>query len=137
MPVSGYILKAFNPTTYKATLRAALKTLKEYEDTFDAIAIRGTSGLLFGPPLTMMLKKSLIVVRKPKAQESSHSSHEVETNLTKGTYLIVDDCIGGGSTIKAIGSGIKKVHPHLKSNGHVYLWGTNVYSHRDCLEEFM
>lgn len=129
MPVSAYISKAFQPNL-PSTVKRSLKVLKEYQDQFDCIAVRGTSGLIMGSILSFVLKKPLIVVRKPKAQESTHASYEVECSITEGTYLIVDDIIGSGDTVRTIQTQIAKHHPEVKSNGCVFLYYSPEYCYK-------
>jgi hypoxanthine phosphoribosyltransferase len=70
-----------------------------------AIAFRGMSGAMIAPILCRDLKKSPILIRK----ESSHSSYTVEHWLQKSTeYIIIDDFVNTGETIKTIIREIKE-----------------------------
>jgi hypothetical protein len=74
---------------------------------FDAIAVRGISGMIIGAPLAANLGKPLIVVRKPS--EKSHGEPvEVPTLLPgKFRYIIIDDMIASGETVRSIVVSIK------------------------------
>jgi hypothetical protein len=74
---------------------------------FDAFAFRGNSGALLAAPLAVKMEKSLILVRKTK--DTSHSGLLVEGDLGARRYIIVDDMICSGDTVRAIISGIHKV----------------------------
>lgn len=123
MPVSGYISGAFGVEKYKTKLKEALQVLRPISSEFDAIAVRGNSGMLFGPTLCLYLNKNLILVRKSQKAEPSHASYLVESLITEGTYLIVDDCIGGGTTVRTITTEIHDKYPGLKPHNMAYLWG--------------
>jgi len=66
---------------------------------FDAIAVRGNSGLLIGAPLAAHLNKNIMIVRKKG--ERSHSMRDVEGwQHARQRVLLVDDFIETGSTLK-------------------------------------
>jgi adenine/guanine phosphoribosyltransferase-like PRPP-binding protein len=67
--------------------------------SFDSIVCSGTSGLLVVPQIAEILDKHIIVVRKPS--EKRYSIFEIE-GVTPHHYIIVDDLICSGSTIKLI-----------------------------------
>lgn len=77
--------------------------------TFDAIAVRGTSGLVAGSIIAFDLGKVLCVIRK--VSEKSHAGGKVVEVLGElpdtFTYVIVDDLIGGGGTGRAIQEAMK------------------------------
>lgn len=71
---------------------------------FDAIAFRGSSGAALAFPLSFLMKMPLIHVRKG----SSHYSGTIEGTISSKRYIIIDDFIDRGTTIKKIISEIKK-----------------------------
>jgi adenine/guanine phosphoribosyltransferase-like PRPP-binding protein len=81
----------------KETLRIAAKTLRKYE--FDAIAFTGMSGALLAPTLALRLEKNLLMVRKPG---DSHSGMRVEGDKAALRYVIVDDFMASGRTVRTI-----------------------------------
>ncbi len=80
-------------------LRARLK--------FDAVAFTGSSGAALAFPLMVKHKVPVIYVRKPR--ESSHGGKiEYTSDVVINRYLIVDDFIDSGSTVKRVYSTITK-----------------------------
>ena len=76
-----------------------LKTIKKHRLKFDAIAVRGCSGMLVGAPVAMKLGKSLIIVRK---NESTHAAWDIEGDIDCNSFIIIDDFILTGDTVKEI-----------------------------------
>lgn len=66
---------------------------------FDAVAVTGVSGISMGAIVAYEMNKSLVVVRKEK--EESHSYYKIEGPL-EASYVIVDDLVASGATIKRI-----------------------------------
>ena len=91
-----------NPTHIAATVKKMVTVLRKRikkGDDFDAIAVRGLSGTLIAPVLALKLKKTLLVVRKG---EDCHSSQTVEGDYGARSYVIVDDFVSSGRTVRAI-----------------------------------
>lgn len=120
MPTSGYISKGFDPRHVRRILKESKILLKNVK--YDAIAVRGVSGMLFGPLLAYLLKKELIVVRKPKTTEDSHAVYQAESRIDEGIYIIVDDLMATGHTISSIVKEINARYPKLKPHRDVLLW---------------
>lgn len=81
----------------------AIDALEPHRNAFDAIAVRGVSGLTMGAILAHELHKPLIVVRKDG--ETRHSDSQVEGAINwrpLARYLIVDDFIASGETLRQI-----------------------------------
>jgi len=86
--------------SHNSIIRLA-RLIKQSGIKFDAIAYRGHSGSLIAAPLAFILKKSLILVRKPS--DARHSPFAVEGCTKKNCrYIIVDDFICNGHTVEAI-----------------------------------
>jgi len=94
-----HLRKALDPCWLREKIESAVKVLQNKE--FDSIAISGLSGLTFGSILAFQLNKPLIVVRKPH-DTTIHGARRIEGNQGSKKYLIVDDCISTGHTIKFI-----------------------------------
>lgn len=90
-----YKVEAFTQIVQKAT--QVLRRFKK-KHPFDAIAFRGHSGAALAYPLSLKLKVPLICIRKG----SSHTDMKLEGVANARTYLIVDDFIDKGNTIKKI-----------------------------------
>ena len=82
--------------------------LKEHKLDFDTIACCGTSGLLVVPQISQTLKKNILVVRK--ADEKRYSPFQYEGPIPN-KYIIIDDLICSGRTIKHILNTIKEDCP--------------------------
>ncbi len=79
---------------------------------FDAIAFTGSSGAALAYPLSYLMKMPLIHVRKD--DDSHYSSGLIEGTISSKRYVIVDDFIESGNTIKRI---IKTINKELKKSG--------------------
>lgn len=92
----------------RSTTAKIVKALKEFdkEVPFDAIAFRGMSGAMLAGILSYRLKKDLLLVRKP--EDSTHSPYKVEGNHGAEKYVIVDDIVSSGATVKNIVQSIYK-----------------------------
>lgn len=73
----NYLSPVMDADRREAETERAVEMLRDHVDEFDAIAVRGLSGLLLGLPLHAALKKQLIIVRK--GDEGAHSSNRLET----------------------------------------------------------
>lgn len=96
---TDYLGKFFYEDERDELLRLAEKILSDIE--FDIIVVRGVSGLLWGTPLAIKMRKGLCVVRK---EESTHSCYGVEGIVPEqgDKYIVVDDLIDTGDTIQKI-----------------------------------
>lgn len=94
---ADHLFPLINPKNCKRLVRLAVKVLKRYE--FDTIAFRGLSGALIAPIIAMRMNKHLVAIRKG---ESCHSSHQLEGNVATERYVIVDDFISSGETVRKI-----------------------------------
>lgn len=101
-----YLSKVYG-AYYLSLVPAAVKTLralkKKYK--FDAIAFRGSSGAALAFPLSYFLKVPLIHVRKGK---SHYGGGPIEGTISSQRYVIVDDFVDSGRTVKTIVREIKK-----------------------------
>jgi adenine/guanine phosphoribosyltransferase-like PRPP-binding protein len=87
--------------------------LKKYDKEYDAIACMGVSGIMVVPQIAELLNKNIIVVRK---QVDRYSDFMVEGAYTN-KYIIIDDLICSGGTVKAIIKNIKEEIPQAKCIG--------------------
>ena len=77
----------------------AVTSLRKMIDGFDSIVCCGTSGLLVAPEVASILEKNLVVVRKQN--DKSYSPFLIE-GVVPHRYIIVDDLICSGSTVRHI-----------------------------------
>ena len=67
---------------------------------FDTIAFRGMSGALVAPIVARDLKKEIILVRK--TGEDNHSGYSLEGHVGAKKYVILDDFVSTGRTVREI-----------------------------------
>ena len=87
--------------------------LNKLDLEYTAIACCGASGMLVVPQIAELLKKNIILVRK---DTGGYSEFIVEGTPAKN-YIIVDDLICSGNTIKYIINSIKNEVPRSKCLG--------------------
>jgi len=92
-----YHTKFHDPRVFAGLVKRAVKCLKHVK--FDTIVFRGFSGAVVGPVVALRLKKPWALVRK--AGDNTHSSHHVEGDVS-GDYVIIDDFVATGETVKHI-----------------------------------
>lgn len=103
-----YLDCALRPDELRNNIEQAAHDLKKQGYKFDAIAFRGMSGALLAAPLALALDKTMILVRKG---EDSHSMYKIEGDIGAQKYLIVDDFIGTGTTVRTI---IEEIFEEMK-----------------------
>jgi adenine/guanine phosphoribosyltransferase-like PRPP-binding protein len=105
------------PERAKYTVRQVVKMIRARGLEFDAIACRGVSGLLIAPIVAMRLNKALIVVRK--STSDSHSCYLVEGDHGAKRYLILDDFIDSGDTVRATIERIYEANSEARCAGFI------------------
>lgn len=115
MTRSDYIHSVLDPAERAGTIKALVLALDRLRRTtpFEAIAFRGMSGALVAPPVADALGVSLLLVRK----EASHSAAIVEGELDVKTYVIVDDFVSSGTTVRTIVHEVERVAPKAQCLG--------------------
>ena len=110
---SGYLKKAFDPVLLR---RIALETyLVMQQVEAEVVIARGLSGIVVATAMGTLFNAPFAIVRKP--DESTHSTNgslEVHTDRVGSyseriydDYIIVDDLISTGATMKAIAAAAK------------------------------
>jgi orotate phosphoribosyltransferase len=103
---AAYLDETLQSNKRKNLIRESVAIIKRYFANLDkkykptAIACSGVSGLLIAPAIADALGLDLIVVRK-NDDEGTHSSCRVE-GVACDNYLIVDDFVSTGATVKHI-----------------------------------
>ena len=113
---ADHLVPMLNPKQARYTVKQVIKMIRTMGLRFDAIACRGVSGLLIAPIVAMRLNKTLLIVRK---KEETHSHFEVEGNHGAKHYIILDDFIESGDTVKEIAKAIHKVNPTAHCVGYI------------------
>ena len=83
----------------------AVCDLRKISDSFDSIACCGVSGLMVVPQISELLNKNIIVVRKEG--DKCYSEFRTE-GVAPFRYIILDDLICSGSTVKHIKKVLKE-----------------------------
>ena len=91
----------------------AVCDLRKISDTFDSIACCGVSGLMVAPQISELLNKHIVVVRKG---EQCYSEFRTE-GVAPFRYIILDDLICSGSTVKSIKTILKEEYPRSQCVG--------------------
>ncbi|KKN50727.1 hypothetical protein LCGC14_0629890 [marine sediment metagenome] len=81
-------------------IEATINAINRNKVKFDAIAFRGMSGALVSPAVAVRLRKLLIMCREEYS--NTHSRHLVEGATKVNKYIIIDDFIEEGKTIREI-----------------------------------
>jgi adenine/guanine phosphoribosyltransferase-like PRPP-binding protein len=105
---------------------SAVCELRKIQDSFDSIVCCGTSGLLVVPQISELLEKHIVIVRKH--DERSYSDFKIE-GVSPYRYIIVDDLICSGNTVRHIKRSIKEEHPRATCVG-VYCYLPNECAYR-------
>ncbi len=102
------------------TIDKAIKSLKRAKIKFDTIVSCGLSGALVAPVVAAALEKQLVIVRKG---ERTHGDEvEIEWNSDVGNYLIIDDLVESGRTIKRIRATVDGPHKYEGNCVGVYFY---------------
>ena len=94
----GDIYFNFNPADLADIAQKCAAALEGMD--YEFLAFRGMSGAVITPLLAIIVGKPFVVVRKPG--EAHHSGTKVEGYKGRGEYIIVDDFVCTGSTVRAM-----------------------------------
>lgn len=92
----------------------AVCDLRKISDTFDSIACCGTSGLMVVPQVAELLNKNIVLVRKKT--DKCYSDFIIE-GVSPFRYIILDDLICSGNTVRHIKYSIREEHSRAKCVG--------------------
>jgi adenine/guanine phosphoribosyltransferase-like PRPP-binding protein len=122
----SWLANVYDPQKLTIVLGRMCAAIEGDKKKFDirAIAVRGNSGTLVAGAVSMMTGLPIILVRKEG--DGSHSDFKVEYSeilKKKGAsgYIIIDDIVASGNTIKTIRESIKDHLPLLELK-KVYLY---------------
>ena len=103
---SAYLFDVYSPKEYKKIVARVTKAIRKQKKIlkFQAIAFTGSSGAALAYPISFITKIPLIHVRKGKSHGNSieGGNHDIER------YVILDDLIDTGATVKRIFNKIKQ-----------------------------
>lgn len=94
----------YGPSDLAGAVEKAVDTLTPHATEFDSIAVRGVSGVIVGAPVSILMGKPLIIVRKDDELSHAHNNARRVSNgrLAGRRYLVLDDFIITGATIREI-----------------------------------
>lgn len=112
--MADYFKSAFRAEDRDSVISRALRALAPIE--FDAVAVRGMSGAMIGPVIAHEMHKDLILVRKQGDEAHSRGSYCHHLSDIEN-YVIVDDFITTGHTLKEIIKCVSNLRPKAKIAG--------------------
>lgn len=71
---------------------------------FDSIAVQGTSGLMIGAPVALILGKPLVIIREDRDMRCHHNKRVENAENMGRRVLFLDDQISTGATLKHVQS---------------------------------
>jgi len=127
-----HLYKSLVPSLLRNTIKKGAKILKYLDSRpntkFDTIAFAGMSGALIAPGIALATNKELTLVRK--AGDKHHGSSitkGVEGNANINRYIIVDDLVSSGATVRRIQRQIRKYYPDAMCVGVLQLHYVSEY----------
>jgi adenine/guanine phosphoribosyltransferase-like PRPP-binding protein len=111
-----YLNSVFWPDVYAKVIDESLRIAQDLKARyqFDTIAFCGTSGAAIAFPLSYGMNLPMLCVRKQSIPSHQTPGDIVEGNVGTDKYLLVDDFISSGDTVKFIISSIKNSRPNAK-----------------------
>jgi len=116
---AAHTSRVLNHKYRNSVIIKAICSLRKIEQDFDSIACCGVSGLMVVPQIAEILNKNIIIVRK---DERRYSEFYLE-GVSPSRYVIVDDLICSGLTIKRIINSIEEDTPRAKCTGVYFYLG--------------
>lgn len=113
----------------------ATTTLRKILDDFDSIVCCGISGLIVVPQIAEVLDKNILIVRKPPNERMREYSTFILEGAPPKRYVIVDDLVCSGNTIRYIMKQIKLEIPSAKCMG-MYAYMKESCSYRVAAQNF-
>jgi orotate phosphoribosyltransferase len=105
------------PQRIKESVTAAVKLFRGVKTRYTFIVCSGYSGVLIAPHVVLAVNKELIIVRK--SAQNTHGMLVEQHNIRGKDYIILDDFIQTGDTVRRIIEILQKEKPHLKCVGIV------------------
>ena len=101
----SYISAMLEPSSIRKMVKKTVAAIISAKLNYEAIAVRGNSGVLIDAPLAIALKKPIIVIRK--SDQNAHSDRAIEypemwANVyPKLNVILIDDGVCRGDTVDA------------------------------------
>ena len=97
----GYLIPALDPRVAPITTEALYQLILHSGVKFDTIVFRGMSGALVAPIVAQKLVKPITLCRK-SSDDAHAGGNRIEGMTNFETYIIIDDVIETGKTIRSI-----------------------------------
>jgi len=123
---SSHTCHVLNHKNRNKIIIKAVCDLRKISESFDSIACCGVSGLMVVPQIAELLNKHIIIVRKG---EKCYSEFRTE-GVAPFRYIILDDLICSGSTVKHIKKVLKDEYPRSSCIG-LYCYLPNECAYRN------
>lgn len=124
---ASHTCRVLNHKTRNKVIIKAVCDLRKINTTFDSIACCGISGLMVVPQIAELLNKHIVIIRKEN--DKCYSDFPME-GVTPFRYIIVDDLICSGETIKHIKNTIYEDCPKASCVG-VYCYMPDECAYRE------
>jgi adenine/guanine phosphoribosyltransferase-like PRPP-binding protein len=111
---ASHTCRVLNHKARNKVIIKAVCDLRKISNQFDSIACCGVSGLMVVPQIAELLDKHIVVIRK--RDEQCYSQFPME-GVTPFQYIIIDDLVCSGYTIKHIKSTIYEDCPKARCVG--------------------
>ena len=111
---TDYLRKIYFPAQQKKIVDKTARAILSLNSNkkINAIAFTGTSGAAVAYPVSYITGIPLLCVRKSKTDNHYHETLEGYTKPKN--YVIIDDCVCTGKTIKKVKKSIEKYSPKSK-----------------------
>lgn len=109
-----YLNKVYETKKFKATVDKVVKEIRKIhkKTKINAIAFTGSSGAALAYPVSYITGIPLLCVRK--STKDNHYHNKLEGYVNPKNYVIIDDIIATGRTVKSIRKAIAKESPKSK-----------------------
>ncbi len=105
---AAHTCRVLNHKNRNKIIIKAVCDLRKIAESFDSIACCGVSGLMVVPQIAELLNKNIVIIRKP--DEKRYSDFYIE-GVSPFRYIVVDDLICSGNTLKWIRKAIHEDNP--------------------------
>ena len=120
----SHLKSVLDPSTRQGVIKKAIEELTPIAQTFDAVAFCGNSGALVAPIVADALNKTILLVRKSGID---CASYEIVEGAVASRYIIIDDLVCSGKTLRHIQQSIKKHHFAMSECSGIYLYGGDIF----------
>jgi hypoxanthine phosphoribosyltransferase len=97
----------FYPNRFKSLIDLLVKNLEAYKGQYQAIAACGNSGMTVASAISYVTGVPIIAVRK-ESDRGNHHGKDVTGYLGSGNYILLDDLVASGDTVRFVVREIEK-----------------------------